>query len=67
MAEERDDIPTEVIAETESYSVWLSQEPDEEVTYHVEVGGVTLHFFEEEWKEFQELIAKVPQNSKNAS
>lgn len=57
-----DEIPTEVIAETESYSVWVSQEPDGEVTYHVEVGGVTVHFFEEEWNEFLQLIRKVPQN-----
>jgi hypothetical protein len=55
-----DEIPTEVIAETESYSVWVSQEPDGEVTYHVEVGGVTVHFFDEEWKEFLQLMAKVP-------
>jgi hypothetical protein len=55
-----DEIPTEVIAETESYSVWVSQEPDGEVTYHVEVGGVTIHFFDEEWNEFLQLISKVP-------
>ena len=55
-----DEIPTEVIAETESYSVWVSQEPDGEVTYHVEIGGVTIHFFDEEWNEFLQLISKVP-------
>ena len=58
-----EDIPTEVIAETENYSVWLSQEPDGEVTYHVEVGGVTIHFFDEEWKEFLQLIRAVPRDN----
>ena len=55
-----DEIPTETLAETESYSVWLSQEPDGELTYHVEVGGVTIHFFDEEWQEFIQLMRKVP-------
>jgi hypothetical protein len=55
-----DEIPTETLAETENYSVWLSQEPDGELTYHVEVGGVTIHFFDEEWQEFVQLMRKVP-------
>jgi hypothetical protein len=55
-----EEIPTDVLAETENYSVWLSQEPDGEVTYHIEIGGVTIHFFDEEWKEFLQLIRAVP-------
>ncbi len=55
-----DEIPTETLAETENYSVWLSQEPDGELTYHVEVGGVTIHFFDEEWQEFLQLMRSVP-------
>ena len=55
-----DEIPTEIIAETDNYSVWTSEESDGELTYHIEVGGVTMHFFEEEWREFLKLIAKVP-------
>jgi hypothetical protein len=55
-----DEIPTETLAETENYSVWRSQEPDGEVTYHVEIGAVTLHFFDEEWAEFLELIRALP-------
>ncbi len=57
-----DEIPTEVIAETENYSVWVSEEPDGEVTYHVEVGGVTVHFFDEEWNEFVKLMQAVPKD-----
>ena len=59
-----DEIPTEVVAETENYSIWVSEEPDNEVTYHVEVGGVTLHFFDEEWQEFLKLIRAVPADKK---
>ena len=52
------EIPTEVLAETENYSVWASQEPDGETTYHLEVGtgNVTIHFYQEEWDEFLELV-----------
>ncbi len=57
MAEE---IPTETLSETENYSVWMSQEPDGEVTYHIEIGVVTLHFFDEEWEEFLELMRALP-------
>ncbi|NOK85852.1 MAG: hypothetical protein GFH27_549375n30 [Chloroflexi bacterium AL-W] len=49
-------IPTEVIAETENYVAWQSQEPDGETVYHVELGAVTLHFFQEEWEEVLTLM-----------
>lgn len=54
------EIPTETLAETENYSIWLSQEPDGEITYHMEIGNVTLHFFDEEWKEFLQLVKLLP-------
>jgi hypothetical protein len=60
-----DEIPTETLAETENYSVWISQEPDGEITYHVEVGGVTVHFFEEEWQEFVQLMRSVSTEKKD--
>ena len=59
-----DEIPTEVLAETENFSVWMSQEPDGEVTYHVEVGTVTVHFFDEEWQEFLTLIGSIKKPTK---
>ena len=31
-----------LMAETENYSAWLSQEPDGEVSYHLELGQATL-------------------------
>ena len=50
------DIDTEVIAETESYLAWQADEPDGESTYHLELNNLTVHFFEEEWKEFLKLV-----------
>ena len=50
---------TETIAETENYVAWRAEEPDGEVTYHVELNNVTVHFFSEEWKEFLELVREL--------
>ncbi len=47
---------TDTIAETENYIAWKAEEPDGEVTYHLEVNNVTLHFFREEWVEFLDLV-----------
>ncbi len=52
----RDDIPTDTLAETENYIAWLSEEPDGEDVYHIELGSATIHLFREEWKELVKLI-----------
>ena len=49
------DPKTETLAETDNYLVWKAHEPDGEVTYHIELNNVTVHFFEEEWQEFLQL------------
>ena len=49
------DPATETLAETDNYLVWKADEPDGEVTYHIELNNVTVHFFEEEWQEFLQL------------
>jgi hypothetical protein len=54
------DIPTNIIAETQNYLVWTADEPDGETTFNVELGAVTLHFFKEEWDEFLKLIRSLP-------
>lgn len=46
---------TNTIAETENFLAWKAEEPDGEVTYHIELNNVTVHFFEEEWTEFLQL------------
>lgn len=47
---------TKTIAETDSFLAWKADEPDGETTYHIELNNVTVHFFEEEWKEFLQLV-----------
>jgi hypothetical protein len=50
-----DEFEPDVLAETENFAVWRSQEEDDTL-YHVELGGVTLHLTAEEWEEFVTLI-----------
>lgn len=49
----------QIIAETETYFVWRSDE-DGEFVYHLELGGVSLHMTSEEWQELVELMKGVP-------
>lgn len=53
------DPKTATLAETDNYMVWKADEPDGETTYHIELNNLTLHFFEEEWQEFIELVANL--------
>ena len=45
---------TELVATTDNYNylVMRAEEPDGEVTYHLQLNNVTIHFFQEEWDEF---------------
>lgn len=47
---------TETLAETENYGAYLAEEPDGETTFFLELNNVTVHFFQEEWDEFMELV-----------
>jgi hypothetical protein len=47
---------TETLAEVEDLIAWKSEEPDGEVVYHLELNLVTLHFYQEEWDEFLQLM-----------
>ena len=58
------DVETQTIAETENYAAWMSDEPDGERVVHLELGPVTLHFFDEEWKELIELVDAARQEVK---
>lgn len=59
MPKDMPDPTTETIAETDNYLAWKADEPDGEVTYHLELNNVTLHFFREEWQEFLELVKRL--------
>ena len=49
----------ETLVETDNYSIWRADEPDEESTYHLELNNITVHFFREEWDEFIELARRI--------
>lgn len=57
MAKNDQEVVTTTIAETENYMVWRAAEPDGETTFHLELNNVTVHFFQEEWDEFLELVS----------
>lgn len=48
-----------VVAETENFVIYTAEEMDGELTYHVELDKVTLHFFKEEFEEFVKLVKAV--------
>ncbi|HMN12020.1 MAG TPA: hypothetical protein PKD55_06815 [Bellilinea sp.] len=50
---------TTTLAETESYMIWSAEEPDGEVTFHMELNNVTVHFFSEEWQEVRALFRQL--------
>lgn len=52
------DVQTEELVASENYIVWISHEPDGEIGYHMELGQVTVHLFQEEWTELMELMQK---------
>ncbi len=60
MAKKDPELQTEVITETENYLAWQAEEPDGEVTFHLELNNITIHFFREEWEEFLKLVREIP-------
>ena len=56
MNNNQNDPKTETIAETANFLAWKAEEPDGETTYHIELNNVTVHFFDEEWVEFLQLV-----------
>jgi len=56
MNNNNNDPKTETIAETDNFMAWKAEEPDGETTFHIELNNVTVHFFEEEWNEFMQLV-----------
>lgn len=53
------DLKITTLVETDNYSAWQADEPDEESTFHLELNNVTVHFFKEEWEEFLELVRQL--------
>ena len=57
MPKETDNMQTKTVSETDNFIIWEVEEPDGELTYHLELNNVTMHFFKEEWDEFKQLVA----------
>lgn len=47
------------IAETENFVVWASENEDQGLLYHIELGGITLHVTPEEWNELITLFKSI--------
>jgi hypothetical protein len=54
-----DDLNIETIVETDNFTIWRADEPDDESTYHLELNNITIHFFKEEWDEFIQLVNRL--------
>jgi hypothetical protein len=50
-----------VLAETDNFSIWQAAEPEGELTYHLELGNVTVHLFREELLEVLALLREAEQ------
>lgn len=59
MSKNQHDDEGDIIAETDSYFVWQSEE-EGELVFHLELGGVSLHMTSEEWDELVDLMKSVP-------
>ena len=46
----------DIIAQTDSFGVWRSDDEEEGLIFHLELGGITLHLTSEEWDELVLLI-----------
>lgn len=55
----QDDPNTQALSETANFAVYSAEEMDGEVTYHIELDKVTLHFFREEFEELLQLLRAV--------
>jgi hypothetical protein len=56
MNEQSREVKTKTLAETENMTAWQAEEPDGEITYHLQLNNITVHFFQEEWDEFLTLV-----------
>jgi len=52
----KQDFEPDVIAQTENFGVWCSDDEEEGLLFHIELGGITMHMTSEEWDEFILLI-----------
>ncbi|MCA9985262.1 MAG: hypothetical protein KDE59_13235 [Anaerolineales bacterium] len=53
-----EEMNTEVLSETENFIAWRHEDEDG-VTYHLELGGLTLHISADEWDELVTLFKAI--------
>jgi len=56
---ESDDTKITTLVETEDSFFYTAEEPDGEITYHLQINNVTMHFFMEEWQSALDFLKKV--------
>lgn len=56
---ESDDTKINTLVETEDSFFYTAEEPDGELTYHLQINNVTIHFFLEEWQNALDFLKKV--------
>jgi hypothetical protein len=56
---EADETKLTTLVETDDSFFYTAEEPDGEVTYHLQINNVTIHFFMEEWQSALEFLKKV--------
>ncbi len=52
------------IIETEDNFFYTANEPDGEITYHLQFNNVTMHFFTEEWQTALDFLEQVVEASR---
>ena len=56
---ENDETKITTLVETDDSFFYTAEEPDGEITYHLQINNVTLHFFLEEWQNALNFLKKV--------
>ena len=59
MSDPEFDIETQTLAETDNMGLWKADEPDGETVYNLQLNNVTIHFFQEEYDEFVQLVKQI--------
>jgi len=56
MSAENNGLEPDIMSQTENFFIWRSDDEDEGLLYHMELGGITLHMTSEEWDELVVLV-----------
>ncbi len=48
-----------VLAETEVSEVFVTEDEEGQVLYHLELGNITIHLLPEDWEDFLDLMTQV--------